>query len=341
MHLDWITASLPLDRLTPEDRVKLRSMGSRVLKVHQGEVKEEYACWTPVSENHPGPSFHVDGHRLRLAGSPTRCEGDGCNVFGGPIARSLNLYDCLQLLIRWTRLHLGTALPDAEQWQVSEVDVTGNLVFDQASQVLEALGILKHASTGRHKVDRTYHDTCYWNSGSRLIAATAYAKGDELRGTARKRAARKRRVYSAEELALVGRLLRLELHLRGQFFARNSWRDMSPKLLQEQWWKFFMEKLGDAAIKTPNDVLQKLLEVAPTRAQANAAYRLWTCIQSDGFEGARATFPAKATWQRHLKHLKAAGLGDADLRAGRVMPLRRNVLSYQLATDWTDLRRVS
>lgn len=343
MHLDWITARLPLELLSPEARSKLRSLGSRYIKIRQatGEVEGEYPCWESLRSECHGLSFQVSGHYLSIAGSPARCEQDGCNVFGGPVTRSLNIYDCLQLMIRWVRPRLGIALPGAAHWQVRRIDVAGNLAFDRPLQVTEALNILKHASSGRHKVDRTYKSSCYWNSKSQLVSATAYAKGAELRSRPKQHPMGKQRSYSESELSFTDRLLRLELRLRWQYCAKiGSWLDVSPNILRGRWEAFFMEKLGTVEVGSTSDVLVRLLKVSPTEGQARAAYSQWVHIHTQGFEGARTMF-SKSTWHRNLKRLKEAGLGDADLHAGKVTTLRRNILTYDLVSDWTDLKRAS
>ena len=85
-----------------------------------------------------------------------------------------------------------------------------------------------------------------------------------------------------------------------------------------------------------NDVKQAIFNVAPTEGRARAAYGCWLMIQSEGWERAREAF-SKTSWYRHLEVLRAAGLGDADIAAGKVVPLRRRILDARIVHDWSEI----
>jgi II/X family phage/plasmid replication protein len=95
--------------------------------------------------------------------------------------------------------------------------------------------------------------------------------------------------------------------------------------------------IGGAEMISDNEIKQRVLACAKTEGQGKAAYGCWMMIKSEGWDRAREFF-AKPTWYRHLKILRAAGLRDADISAGQVVPLRRRILEAQMCTSWDQLR---
>ena len=89
-------------------------------------------------------------------------------------------------------------------------------------------------------------------------------------------------------------------------------------------------------MEADNDLQERIIAAAKTEGQGRAAYGCWVMIQNEGWERARQFF-SKTTWYRNLKILRSAGLGDADISAGKVVPLRRRFMEARLITDWSQI----
>lgn len=337
--LDWITAKLPQKKVPRLLADHFKHQGHKILKVDQqtGEIVWETACWNRIQSGSHSLSVRLDNRGLWIKGSPARCEGDGCNVFGGPVSRSLNISACLQLMIRELRRHSKLPLPDCSCWKVTRVDVTRNALLSDKAAVMRALGLLERAEIGRRKVTHTVHTSVYWNKGSQHRSGKAYAKGPQLRNDGKK-VCTGRKCYSNEELAKADRLLRLELQLGSRFFGRyNSWQDITPEELDHQWEDFFMGMIGTTEV-TSNSVLERLSEVAGSKQLARAVYGTWTLIRELGRKGAMEQV-SKATWHRHINVLKKIGIGGSDIGNRKVIELRREPLVLAFANGWGDLLR--
>lgn len=196
----------------------------------------------------------------------------------------------------------------------------------------------------RHRVSSTSGDTVYHGGRSKLRRGKAYAKGPHLRYIMKQRGY-DGRVYTDEEITAAARLLRLELTLGREWFSRNDWRRVSASDLSQQWQSYYGRMLGEAldgaegAIMT-DDIEARILNVAATEGEGKAAYLCWMAISNLGWEQARDKF-TRRTWYRHLKVLRSAGLGDADISAGQVVPLRRVDLQAAAVHNWSELLRVA
>jgi len=144
--------------------------------------------------------------------------------------------------------------------------------------------------------------------------------------------------YTAADIDLAGRLLRLELTLGRNFIVQRGgdWWDIGNGELFELWEEYFGRMIGDAEM-TEESLRAKVIAAADTTRRGQAAYNLWLWIQKDGWEMARDG-TNRVTWYRHLKTLRAAGLGDADFSCGQVVALRRRVLDARLIETWPELR---
>ncbi|MBK5963692.1 hypothetical protein CCR95_06235 [Thiocystis minor] len=78
---------------------------------------------------------------------------------------------------------------------------------------------------------------------------------------------------------------------------------------------------------------------AKTSGQAKAAIGCWALIKAYGWEKARE-MSSKPTWYRNLAVLRAAGLSDADLSAGTVVPFRRSLMEFQMVESWDHLQQL-
>ena len=179
-------------------------------------------------------------------------------------------------------------------------------------------------------------DTVYWSHRSKLRSGKAYAKGPHLRFL-QKNADYTGRRYNELELLQAEKLLRLELKLGREFWDRHNWKETTAIQLQQQWQDYFGRMIGDSAMTNDSDVKERITEAAKAMGmRGNPAYGCWLMIESQGWERARDSF-SKSAWYRHLKVLHAAGLGDADISAGRIVPLRRRIMEAELVTSWAQL----
>ncbi|TWH76189.1 II/X family phage/plasmid replication protein [Azomonas agilis] len=336
MLLDWITARIPLQHLTPEARECVRLLNDRVCCYcpKTGIVRYESSRWESVrSDSHQ--IVARAGSDLWVQGSPARVIGDGDTVFGAGASRSLEITAALQRMISFLATQLGVALPDASHWLVSRVDVTGNLLLGSLADVRIGLSILRGVEGGRYRVSATEGDTVYWSNASKLRKGKAYAKGPHLHHLLDKKTYTGRR-YNEAELAFAQRLLRLELTLGREWFARNPWQTVTAEMLTNEWNEYFGRMIGGAEIVEDTDLRTRIVTAAETESRGKAAYGCWLMIQSEGWERAREAF-SKTTWYRHLEIIRKAGLSDADISAGRVVQLRRRIIEAQLVNSWADV----
>ncbi len=354
MLIDWVTARIPLECLDAWTLESVRQLGDRVCRYDPatGVVKYETTAWDSIRSDSHQISVRAGATDLWIQGSPARITGDGCAVFGSGPSSALNLPGCVDAMRRFVQLGMrsehaiGCSFnlpPDLSLWKVSRVDVTGNLLLSSLDDVRAALKILRDCEGGRYRVSAQAGDTVYWSAKSKLRAGKAYAKGPHLQYLETRNIKKSLagnhvyRKYTQEEIEAANRLLRLELKLGREFWARHDWKTFSRESLFNQWNDYFSRMIGDSEMNVETDLKARLLQVSPTDGQGKAAHGCWLLIQSEGWEVARNSFSAR-TWYRHLKLLRAAGLGDADLSAGRVVPLRRRVFESRLIHSWPELK---
>jgi DNA-binding transcriptional ArsR family regulator len=97
--------------------------------------------------------------------------------------------------------------------------------------------------------------------------------------------------------------------------------------------------LGSVEVETFGDLYDHLLTVTGSESMARSVMGTWSLIESLGWETARGLV-SRRTWYRHLKILRKAGLGDADISRGRIVALRRRVLELSECESWDQLRRL-
>jgi hypothetical protein len=271
-----------------------------------------------------------------VQGSPARVCGDGDTVFGSGAAAALDLFGCVGRMVSFAETALGCELPPASVWIVSRVDVTANLELPSLSDVRAALAILRGTEGGRYRVSATAGDTVYHGGRSKLRKGKAYAKGPHLRHLLKQETYTGRR-YDSEEVEAASRLLRLELTLGREWWRRaGEWCAVTAQVLRDEWESYYGRMLGGVGVMCES-VGDRVRAVAKTEGRARAALACWHLIQQFGWEQAKALH-SKNTWYRHLRVLHAAGLGDADISQGRVVPLRRVELSAALVTSWEQLQ---
>lgn len=338
MLLDWVSFRVPLLSFSEVQIRRLRHLTDRIVRFcpRTGDVRYETCAWESIRSDSHQISFQVGSCDLRVQGSPARVCGDGDAVFGSGASADLDLTGCLKSMAGYASKVLDVILPqNIEQYSVTRVDVTGNLLLNGLPQVRDALRILRDCEGGRYRVSQQAGDSVYWSHMSRLRSGKAYAKGPHLEYLTNS-SKYSGRMYTPDEIALTQNLLRLELKLGREFFSRNDWREMNAEFFKQQWTNYFDRMIGDSDMTNDCDLKRRIFTVAPSEGRAKSAYGCWLLIQSEGWERAQESF-VKSTWYRHLKVLRAAGLGDADLSSGKVVPLRRRILEAQVIHTWADL----
>ncbi|MGH8547490.1 MAG: phage/plasmid replication protein, II/X family [Methylococcales bacterium] len=286
-------------------------------------------------------AFRVGSDAVWIQGSPARVCGSGDAVFGEGPAGALDIGPCLLRMSAFVSTKFDIPLsPKLTDWHVSRIDVTGNLILDDLASVREALRVLRNCEGGRYRVSQQYGDTVYWSHKSRLRAGKAYAKGPQLSNQIQE-PNYTGRSYPANELEQISRLLRLELRLGAQWIRERagcSWYELTSERMKDEWNSYFKRMIGDADMRTNDDVKERIVVSAKTKGQGLAAYRCFLYIRSEGWEKARNEH-ARSTWFFYLKIIRDAGLGDADIAAGNVVPLRRKILECALVDTRADIRK--
>ncbi len=359
MLIDWITAYLPMDKVDQEHWQQLRLLTERVMRfkpdegnqttddcyflINRDSVVYETAAWESVRSDSHQIAFRVGGDAIWIQGSPARVCGSGDAVFGEGAAGALDLRGCLDRMAGFVSGIINIPLSaDYADWHVSRIDITGNLVLDDLAAVREALRILRNCEGGRYRVSQQAGDTVYWSHKSRLRSGKAYAKGPHIDYQTKKQDYTGR-AYTVGEKKLLQRLLRLELKLGAQWLrerAGKAWHELSKEDLTNEWKNYFLRMIGETEMKTNDDVKERILAAAKTEGQGKGAYCCFLLIQSQGWEKAKDDYPAR-TWYHHLKILRQAGLGDADISAGNVVPLRRRIIECQVVHTWLELQNVA
>ena len=345
MLLDWVTFRVDMESFPREQWEQMRALMDRIVRFcpKTSEIIWETAAWESVRSDSHQIAFRVGSDAVWVQGSPARVCGKGDAVFGEGAARAMDLGECVKRMAGFVSKVMDLTFPEiGPGWHVSRVDVTGNLELDNLAAVRVALRILRDCEGGRYRVSQQAGDTVYWSHRSRLRSGKAYAKGAHLRYATGK-ADYSGRPYTAQEILEADRLLRLELRLGAQWWRERvgkHWSAVTAEDLQAEWQSYFDRMLGSAEMSTGMSVQEKIMGAADTEGRGRAAFGCWSLIQAVGWERARESF-AKPTWYRHLQVLHRAGLGDADLSAGKVVELRRRVLECRRVDSWSELRRAA
>lgn len=347
--IDWLTLRFPLGaELGRALSERVRAALDRVMCCDcHGEIKWESRKLDidALRSDSTGLFWMVQGDGkqefLTIGASPASLE-HGVNVFG-----SCDLQHCAAVLIREASKQLQAILPPASKWQCRRIDVTGNFRLPDAASVKQALRQLCLADGGRRKATNKQKggDSVYWNPSSDLSKGKAYHKGPHLAHLDRKGAIE----ISPELIELADRLLRLE-HTRGaRWFRRlaedgRNWFDLSTTDLEGLFTEFFGRVVDGVEVKEMDrhELVSRIAQCSGiTQGRAEAAFATYRNIRADGFEVARDYIP-KATWYRHLKYLRSAGISDADLQQGNVVQFRPvRIVLAEPVRSWDDVRRVA
>lgn len=338
MLIDWVSFKFPLLNFTRDQIYALRSISDRIVRFcpKTGDIRYETSAWDSIRSDSHQISFQVGSTHLRIQGSPARVFGDGDAVFGSGSSSDLDISGCLLAMAKYASKALSICLPSQlASYSVTRIDITNNLLLDSLEEVRDALGILRNCEGGRYRVSQQAGDTVYWSHSSSLRSGKAYAKGPHLTYLIKKLKSYTGRTYSKDDIEIANRLLRLELKLGSEFFRRNDWKLMTDNDLKNYWSDYFMRMIGTSEITKDNDVKNKIFEVAKTEGAARAAYGCWSIIGKEGWERAREMY-SKTSWYRHIKIIRDAGLGDADISVGKVVPMK--IIQAREISSWDELR---
>lgn len=341
--IDWITLRHPMNTLPPELRQRLdENMLYLSCVTLYGELRWDKKALDldSLRSDSPGLYWQIQGdgtqYYLAIAGSPASLE-HGLNVFG-----SGDLKHCAAVMVRHARKALTAILPDAEHWHIRRVDVTENYRLPGPREVKQALRVLLGADASRARASSMGGDTVGWNVGSDLRKGKAYHKGPQLRALVNKGKCE----ASEEQLFLADHLLRLELTLGSRWWRRfeedgRHWAELTEEDLIAEHLSYFGRFFGSVEVKDMGTLLNALESVSPTPGQALSAHRTWALIKAVGRENAKLSMP-KATWCRHLKFLRSAGLSDADLSSGEIVPFRTHVVTlHEPVRSWEEIRQAA
>lgn len=341
MLIDWVTAYLPMSYIDENHWEQLRLLTDRVMRYcpRTGEQVWETSAWESIRSDSHQIAFRVGSDSIWIQGSPARIIGSGDAVFGEGVSNTLDLPGCLDRMRQYISGQINVPLTaNFKHWTITRIDITGNLLLDTLADVRIALRTLRECEGGRYRVSQQAGDTVYWSHKSRLKSGKAYAKGPHINYQMSK-PGYTGRIYTAKEKSLIDRLLRLELKLGSQYLRERidkPWYEITPNDLKNEWSNYFEKMIGSAEMKTDDDVKEQCLKAAKTPSQGNAAYLCFLAIQQKGWQFAKEHY-TKPTWYRHLKVLHAAGLGDCDISAGKVVQLRRKVIECQMIHSFDDL----
>ncbi len=337
--LDWLTLKTDISNLSDFTRERLRASQSRILCIDpDGAVVWEKSGRKSVRSDSHQITMEMGGD-LILYGSPARVGLDRVdNVFG-----SGDPIECATRMINFVSEVEGVDLPDFRLWDCTRMDVTHNYHLGDKANVLTALEMLRHVEGGRYQV-QTSAETVYWSKKSTRRTGKAYCKGAHMEYMAK----RGRAFLTSEEMAAVQGLLRLELTLKRHFFKRTiecKWWELSQRDLEMEHERYFGELVGKVEINEMTDMREACVQASEnlgwTPGQGRAAYMSWNCIQAVGYMVWRSDTP-KATFYRHRKILREAGLSFADFRARNVVPIRRRrIVLGQPVRSWAELRKVA
>lgn len=339
--IDWMTLRYPLAKLPEAIRDRIRgALGSIIMFGPDGVSKWEKSVldFEALRSDTPGLCWTVTGNSagdqmLTIGASPAFLTY-GNNVFGSSCPR-----ESATVLVRFAQRCLNAILPAPQAWECRRIDVTENYALGSVREVKQFLRQLMTADAGRAKATSGGGDSVYWNKASDLRKGKAYAKGPQLRALV----AKQKVEISDDLIELAERLARLELTLGSRWFRRlaeieKNWWDLTVQELQEQHAEYFGRFVGKQEVTDMGSLLEELEKVCETAGRAASAHRTWALIRAVGYELAKESMP-RATWFRHLKALRAAGLSDADIGAGNVLPFRRREICIaKPVRTWAELR---
>lgn len=347
--IDWLTLRIRLDSTLLASVVQERvlsclgqlhcydSDGSRIWSKNVLDVDKLRSDSVGLFWQVQGDGLHT---YLVIGGSPAAVE-HGLNVFG-----TLDIRHAANVLIRAAMREFHAILPPLEHWQCRRIDITGNYLLPDAATVKAALRMLMLSDGSRRKAGSAGDsDTVTWNHSSDLSKGKGYHKGPQLR-----RLVRKGKVQATDEqLNAADRLLRFENTKGARWFRRlaeagRKWWQLTAFELWKEYESFFGRLVQGVEVQDMNrETMVKAIRDANgiTQGRAEAAFTTLRNIREDGFEVVKG-FMSHATFYRHLRYLRTAGVTDADMRTAKVIPFRpvRIVLANPVGS-WAEIGRAA
>lgn len=355
MLIDWLTLRTPISDIQESDllellpymaKVEVRSaLNDELLKsklvIDIDSVRSDFQgmVWSITSNGKE--KF------LNIGASPAFLEF-GRNIFG-----SLNYQHCKKVLIDYAKRVLPSVLLFSSEWLPRRIDITQNYSMQSHYQVKEALHILRSCDGTRQKAT-TRSDSVYWGAGSSYRQGKAYDKytqSIELNRIASK--LNKSALYDQNELDLLRPIIRLEMSLGRQFFDEHLKKlvhdektgfkkyqgesFITEQFLINQHNDFFGQFIGLGEVTDMDELMQKLKDIAPSDGLARSSYDTYLRIKSNGYEFTKASM-SKASFFRHTRYLKLAGLTQSDLTSAMIVPLKKRRIDLNPVDTWQQLQ---
>ncbi|WP_279116467.1 phage/plasmid replication protein [Acidithiobacillus thiooxidans] len=275
--------------------------------------------------------IHVTESMIEVSGSPSYSAGFKHNVFGIRSALDAGI------------AHLNAAsdaiganvLGDSNDWSMSRIDVTANFDMGSPENARAALGALRLSNAPRRRQTSPTDEVLRWGN-AQWLSGTAYIKGTDPV----MKLGLKSGLLTPQFVAYANTLLRLELRIGRGFILRKEikWDSTTEPEFGKFYDDYWNVLVGDAEVFDMSDIFPALTQVAPSEAQARAAFRTFLLIRQVGESVVRESMPGR-TWRRHVSFLRSAGLSWTDITTGQITPLRRKAVV--LGSPVTEYKQVA
>ncbi|WP_428625426.1 phage/plasmid replication protein, II/X family [Sedimenticola sp.] len=303
-----------------------------------GAQKWEILASEPLRSDSHQINVKVTASGILIFGSPARVQGSGCALFGTGLATRDARQSGLEMVRFVCDQWKIPMIPVIETWQCRRMDITRNFDTGSKENAIQVVNELRGTEGGRYRGDSRHATTITFNHNSQLARAIIYVKGPQLRKQMKKNTYTGLR-YSADQLDQADRLVRFERRLMSQYWRENRsgkpWYTWTWKDCMAEWDKYFGRFLGSEIKVTDSNQIEKIQEAAPTPGQGRAAAATWAMIQTLGHDAVK-TAMAERTWYLHKKILLAAGIGEAELQKGKLIPIYRKIV-LRPVESWHDL----
>jgi len=333
--IDWLTLKIDATRIPRSFADQVARDCNKILSLDaNGVILWQMNARKPTTSDNHALSMRINSD-LEISGSPARLL-DTNNVFGvpSPAEAGTQMIDHVQRVF-------GVILPSTKHWRCTRVDITENYDLHSLPHVEQKLRVLRFAESPRFKVSYHKGGTVYWNAGSQTRSLKAYAKGPHLRKLAEKGKA----CVTEWQLEAANRLLRIEATLRTKYLKNRCdvpWYEMTAMDAMHEFTDMTKDIIGGGIERVESfaiDCSDAALSLGYTEAQGRRAYTTWLLVKEHGPMVSKDLL-GRATWYRHQKILKHAGLSLADMNIRNIVPVVRTTIALdQPITSWDQLRR--
>lgn len=308
-------------------------------RVEVGEVVGVRYDWQRLRSDSREVTVAPRGDGFTVCGSPCSALGMPNNVFG-----SGSLEECREAMVEAAFEALrGQGWELGREWvgevRCTRADHTLNVLLPSAGHVQALMAGIGGIETGRYRTGRKYGSTVYLGGKSRRRRSKVYCKGAHLRYLLQRG---KVDAVAVDDLQRLDRVARLELEFGRDWWAQRSWDEACGCIEDEAvaYWSGLWGEVGEVAME--REEYGRVVEAAGGNERVGrAAYRTLGLIRSQGKAAAELSV-SRATWFRHLRVLRAAGYGEAELM-GACQVFRfpvREVLACRV-DSWDELRRAA